>query len=189
MKVNIKKTSIEDCYVLEPKVIKDKRGTFVKTFHEDVFGKYNLATNFKEEYYSVSHKGVLRGMHFQTPPYDHVKLVYCVVGKVLDVVVDLRINSNTYGKFEMFDLNADTANMIYIPKGMAHGFYVVSDSAIMMYKVTTTYHPENDSGVKWDSIGIPWPNVNPIISERDQKFKTLNQIEKLFFYKTYEELI
>lgn len=180
MNVTVRNTLIEGCYILEPRIIEDSRGAFIKTFHRDVFEQHHLEIDFREEYYSVSQKGVLRGMHFQTPPYDHVKLVYCVCGKVLDAVVDLRVNSPTYGQFEMFDLNADHADMIYIPKGLAHGFYVESDNAIMMYKVTSDYHPEHDAGVRWDSIGIPWPNMNPILSERDKNLPTFSQSESFF---------
>lgn len=181
MNVTLKKTSIEGCYILEPKIFKDNRGTFIKTFHRNIFEQNNLETNFKEEYYSVSPKGVLRGMHFQTPPHDHVKLVYCVAGKVLDAVIDLRVSSSTYGKFELFSLDGNNSNMLYIPKGLAHGFYVESESAIMMYKVSTVYHPENDTGIRWDSVGIPWPDVKPIISERDLSFKPLDQLDEALF--------
>ena len=183
MQFNIKQTKISECVELWPKVIRDKRGLFVKTFHDDVFKKNGLETHFVEEYYSFSHKRVLRGLHFQLPPMDHVKLVYCVFGKVLDVVVDLRVGSPTYGDFETIELSAENANMVYIPKGLAHGFYVISESAIMMYKVTTVYSPEYDTGILWNSANIPWPDESPIISKRDSEFIAFKNFKSQFVYK------
>jgi len=183
MEIEIKQTEIPGCFEIFPKVFRDERGVFVKTFHEDVLRERGLETRFAEEYYSFSHKRVLRGLHFQLPPKDHVKLVYCVSGKVLDAVVDLRVGSPTYGEFETFELSSEKANMIYIPKGLAHGFYVLSESAIMMYKVTTVYSPEHDTGILWNSVGIPWPDLNPIISKRDSEFKSFRDFKSPFIYQ------
>jgi dTDP-4-dehydrorhamnose 3,5-epimerase len=182
MRFKIRQTKIPGCLEILPQKLKDKRGFFVKTFHKDMFRKYLLETDFVEEYYSFSYKRVLRGLHFQVPPMDHVKLVYCISGKVLDVVVDLRIGSPTYGEFEMFDLSSEKANMIYIPKGLAHGFYVLSDNAIMVYKVSTFYSPEHDTGILWNSVGIPWPDEKPIISKRDSEFLSFKDFKSPFFY-------
>lgn len=168
--IQLKDTTIKGCYEITPRIQQDQRGFFVKTFHKDIFASQKLVTEFTEEYYSVSHKGVLRGLHFQTPPADHIKMVYCVLGEVMDVVVDLRIGSPTYGQYASFELTAKKANMIYIPKGLAHGFYVTSEQAILMYKVTTVYSPEHDTGIRWNSVGIPWPDTAPIISRRDNSF-------------------
>lgn len=178
--MRIEETKLEGCFELTPEVHKDERGIFVKTFHKDTFAEKGLETHFAEEYYSVSRQRVLRGLHFQTPPMDHVKLVYCVLGKVTDVVLDLRKQSQTYGKFETFELDADKHNMIYIPKGMAHGFYVLSESATLLYKVTTIYSSSNDSGVLWNSAGVPWPDDNPIMSERDKGFARLEDFDTPF---------
>jgi dTDP-4-dehydrorhamnose 3,5-epimerase len=183
MEVIIKETLIPGCYELQPNAFKDERGFFIKTFHRDVFEYNGLETNFVEEYYSFSHKGVLRGLHFQLPPMDHVKLVYCVYGRVLDVIVDLRVGSPTYGDFEIFELSDEQANMVYIPKGLAHGFYVLSESAIMMYKVSTVYSPEHDTGILWNSIGIPWPDEKPIISKRDSEFLAFKDFKSHFSYQ------
>ncbi len=147
MQICLKNSKIPGCFEITPQIFKDERGMFVKTFHKDVFKEHGLETGFVEEYYSFSCKGVLRGLHFQLPPKDHVKLVYCVSGEVLDAVVDLRVGSPTYGQFELFEVSAEKANMIYIPKGLAHGFYVESENAIMMYKVTTVYSPDHDTGL------------------------------------------
>jgi len=173
-------TSIEGCSVIHTKMIIDRRGSFVKTFHKNVFSGLGLETSFSEEFYSVSKRGVLRGLHFQVPPQECVKLVYCVEGCVFDAVVDLRKNSRTYGKYEVFELDAEKANMLYIPPGLAHGFYVLSEQAIMVYKVSTVYSPEHDTGILWNSVGIPWPDNTPIISERDNRFIEFKQFKSPF---------
>lgn len=183
MRLNIKSNKLPGCYELLPEARKDSRGVFIKTFHQDVFSEHQLVTRFAEEYYSVSHKGVLRGMHFQTPPYDHIKIVYCVYGEVFDVLVDLRNGSPTYGQFEIFQLNSKEGNMLYIPSGLAHGFYVTSEQAVLMYKVTTIYKPDHDSGILWNSIGIPWPDDCPFVSERDRGFLGLDEFKSPFRYK------
>ena len=166
----INKSDIEGCFEIIPKVFNDFRGSFVKVFHETTFQEAGLENNFAEEYYSKSFKGVIRGLHFQTPPDDHTKLVYCIDGSVYDVVVDLRVGSKTYGKFQALNLNSRDANMIYIPTGLAHGFCSLSDSATLVYKTSTVHSPSKDSGILWNSIGINWPCENPIISERDKSF-------------------
>lgn len=168
---------------LQPKAFGDARGRFVKVFHEQAFRDLGLHTDFAEEYYSVSHRNVIRGLHFQTPPHDHVKLVYCVQGEVLDVVLDLRVGSPTYGQHATFRLSAEKANSIYIPKGMAHGFCALSDEAIMVYKVSTVYAPHNDAGVRWDSAGIDWPTASPIISDRDAGFAGFGEFTSPFTYE------
>lgn len=180
--MELNKTKISGCYELVPKVFRDIRGTFIKTFHTEIFQSYGLDCQFAEEYYSCSYQNVLRGLHFQTPPKDHTKVVYCVMGSVMDVVVDLRVGSPTYGEFEVFDLNAETANLVYIPPGLAHGFYVKSDMAIVMYKVSTVYAPENDSGLLWNSVGIPWHIEDPIISKRDSEFVKFTDFDSPFVY-------
>lgn len=181
------KTALPGVYIIEPNIFKDERGIFIKTFHENVFKENGLETNFAEEYYSFSRKGVLRGLHFQMPPMDHVKLVYCVSGKVLDVVVDLRVGSPFCGNFEIFELIDEKANMIYIPKGLAHGFYVLSENAIMMYKVTTVYSQEHDTGILWNSVGIHWPDEKPIISKRDSEFIAFKDFKSPFIYQNQNE--
>lgn len=179
----LKKSKIKGCFELQPEVFNDVRGRFVKVFHEQEFLSLGLEANFAEEYYSVSNKNVIRGMHFQLPPMDHVKMVYCVEGEVVDAVVDLRVGSPTYGQFELFELTASKANSIYIPKGMAHGFLVKSEQAILVYKVSTVYSPECDAGILWNSVDIPWQTDNPILSVRDQEFPILNEFVSPFCYE------
>jgi dTDP-4-dehydrorhamnose 3,5-epimerase len=178
--VKIIPTTISGCFELQPKLFEDSRGRFVKVFHKQAFAELGLETAFAEEYYSISYKDVIRGLHFQLPPMDHVKMVYCVEGEVLDAVVDLRVGSPTYGHYELFELSSDKANSIYVPKGMAHGFCALSEQAIMVYKVSTVYSPEHDAGVLWNSVGISWPLELPCISDRDKSFPTLAEFKSPF---------
>jgi len=180
--MQIIQTDITGCYEIQPKIFTDLRGNFVKTYHEEVFLAHGLATKFAEEYYSFSRKGVLRGLHFQLPPHDHVKMVYCILGKVFDAIVDLRKGSPTYGQYAVFELSSEKANSLYLAPGIAHGFYVLSDSAIVVYKVTTVYSPEHDTGIRWNSCRIPWPDAEPLLSERDQGLQAFAEFDSSFVY-------
>ncbi len=173
-------TPIEGCFELQPRVFKDDRGRLVKTFHEEMFKSNGLETDFKEEYYSVSSKNILRGLHFQLPPHDHIKCVTCIDGKIFDVVVDLRKESSTYKHYFSLELDSEKGNMLYIPKGLAHGFYVMSEKAIFLNRTTTVYAPDSDVGIHWDSCGIEWPNANPTISEKDDQMITLEKFQNPF---------
>ena len=173
---------IPGCFEIIPNIHRDGRGSFVKTFHAPTFEKLGLCTDFVEEYYSVSHRGVIRGMHFQLPPHDHVKVVYCTSGTVMDVAVDLRKGSPAYGEHLVFELSAKKANMVYLPKGVAHGFCALSKSATMVYKVSTVYAPDSDSGIRWDSMGVDWPIENPIVSDRDSSFPALAEFDSPFVF-------
>ncbi|HOP41027.1 MAG TPA: dTDP-4-dehydrorhamnose 3,5-epimerase [Geobacteraceae bacterium] len=183
MQMRIKETTIPGCREIFPCILRDQRGAFVKTFHDEVFHSNGLATDWREEYYSVSRHGVLRGLHFQLPPHDHEKLVYCTAGSVIDAVVDLRKGSPTYGRHLIVKLSADQGNMLYIPRGLAHGFYVTDESATMLYKVSSVYSPEYDSGILWNSAGIPWPDDNPDISTRDAGFSSLDRFLSPFTFE------
>lgn len=175
-------TSIPGCYRVSPNSLGDRRGRFVKVFHERIFEERGLETKFAEEFYTVSAQGVIRGMHFQRPPADHAKLVYCVHGAVFDVVLDLRVGSPAYGQCEAFELNAENGEFVYIPKGLAHGFCALTDESTLVYKVSTVHSPENDCGVLWNSIGVDWPVREPILSTRDQGFAPLADFESPFRY-------
>jgi dTDP-4-dehydrorhamnose 3,5-epimerase len=170
----IKQIGIQGSFEIQPKILDDNRGRFVKIFNRDQFFSKALETSFAEEYYSISKKNVIRGMHFQIPPLDHVKLVYCTDGEVFDVVLDLRLDSATYGEARSLYLSREKANIIYIPKGVAHGFCVISEEATLVYKVSTVYAPELDAGISWDSIGVDWPTKLPIISDRDKSFSSFS---------------
>jgi dTDP-4-dehydrorhamnose 3,5-epimerase len=164
-------------------MIKDTRGSFVKVFLESRFQEQGLATDFREDYFSFSNAGVLRGLHFQLPPKDHAKLVYCLQGKVLDVALDLRKGSPTFGQHQIFELSGDKANMLYLPKGLAHGFYAVDGPAVLVYKVTSEYDSKCDTGILWNSAGINWPTLSPVMSDRDRSFVTLAEFNSPFTFE------
>lgn len=176
----IKQSVLPGCMEIVNTKKQDSRGYFVKVFHAEFFKQHGLATDFKEQYFSMSVKGCLRGMHFQIPPLDHEKLVYCVLGKVMDVVVDLRKSSPTFGMATCFDLSEEHANAVYIPKGMAHGFFVLSQQALLVYNVTTMYSQDHDRGIHWKSVPIDWPDQNPVVSERDSSHQSLNEFTSPF---------
>ena len=171
---------IEDIKLIENMYSADNRGSFVKTFHAESFQKQGLNIDFKETYYSVSNKDVIRGMHFQFPPYEHDKLVHVISGSVLDVVLDLRKFSPTYKKCMSVYLTGSEKKSLYIPKGFAHGFKALEDNTIMLYQVTSSYHAESDAGIAFDSIGFDWKVINPVLSERDRKFMTLEEFDSPF---------
>jgi dTDP-4-dehydrorhamnose 3,5-epimerase len=181
--MDIDKTSIEGCYEIIPAYYKDERGRFVKTLNPPFFKAHQLEYNFKEQYYSISTKGVLRGLHFQSPPKEHTKLVCCVSGVVMDVVVDVRKSSPTYGKYSIFILDSDKSKMVYIPPGLAHGFYVLSERAIILCHMTTVFSPEHDGGICWNSLSIPWPDDNPILSKKDRELPALSDFVSPFSFR------
>lgn len=171
--MNILKSNLDGVFEIENNIFNDHRGCFVKTFHAGDFIENGLDADYKESFYSVSKKNVLRGMHYQLPPYDHSKLVYVVSGKILDVVVDIREGSGTFGGYYSTELSSLNGKSLYVGKGFAHGFLTLSESATVVYMTTTVYNPESDTGVRWDGFGYEWPVSNPIISSRDKGFKKL----------------
>ena len=177
--MKIKATKIEGVFVIENFNASDIRGEFIKTFHKKNFEDLNLHMDIRESYFSVSHKDVIRGMHFQTPPHDHNKLVYVVKGEILDVVLDLRKNSNTFKKYITIKLSDENKTSIYIPKGIAHGFMSLIDNTITVYNVTTEYEANSDSGIHINSFGFQWDVDEPIISLRDSGFVTLDDFESI----------
>jgi|ERR1700687_1555640 len=178
----VNSTRIPGCYELISTIREDARGKFVKTYHKEFFASHGLAMDFREEYYTVSNKGVLRGLHFQMPPMAHAKLVYCTQGFVLDAVLDLRLGSPTYGEHQLFELSVERANQIYIPVGLAHGFYVPDTQATMVYNVTSIYSEVHDVGIRWNSAGIPWPDYAPFVSARDAALPPLSEFRSPFNY-------
>jgi len=166
---------IEECRIpglrlLRPRIAVDTRGKFIKIMHAEFFAAHGMRWDFREQYYSVSHRRVLRGFHFQVPPMEHAKLVTCICGQVMDVIVDIRRGSPQFGEHEIFDLSEDNGNALYIPVGCAHGFLTLSTNATMFYDVSSVYAPEYDRGVRWDSLKIAWPVDDAIISPRDAGF-------------------
>jgi dTDP-4-dehydrorhamnose 3,5-epimerase/CDP-3, 6-dideoxy-D-glycero-D-glycero-4-hexulose-5-epimerase len=173
-------TGFAGLHIIEGSMFEDPRGVFLKTFNQSIFSGLGLETNYRERYYSKSHKEVIRGMHFQTPPCDHVKIVNVLQGRILDVVVDIRKDSPTYTKYFSIELNDSDGRFIYIPKGFAHGFKALTDNAIVEYNQTTEYNRECDCGIRWDSFGFDWQLSNPVISERDNDFCALNDYSSPF---------
>jgi len=178
----VEATPLVGCYLLMPALHQDARGRLIKVFNEEAYAAAGLATHFVEEYYSVSRRGVLRGLHFQVPPYEHTKLVYCTEGEVLDAVVDLRAGSPTFSRHHTVSLSSQRGDILYIPAGLAHGFYVTGASATLVYKTTTVHSAPHDRGVRWNSAGIPWPDPDPILSDRDRTLPTLPEFETPFRY-------
>jgi len=174
------KTGIEGCFEILPFDLKDHRGRFVKPYHRDDFRAEGLDLSISEEFYSVSKRGVLRGMHFQLPPKDTIKGVTCLSGSIFDVVVDLRVNSPTYQHHFSIELNEEKGNMLYIPKGLAHGFCALSEEALVLYMCSEVYSPEHDTGIHWNSVGIEWPLEDPIVSAKDNELVALDQFESTF---------
>lgn len=171
---------IKDCFEIRMKEFEDNRGVIRKTFHKNFMRKIGINHNFYEDLIVKSKKNVLRGMHFQKKPYEQAKLIYCVKGKILDVALDLRIDSKTFGKFEVFELDSKKGNMAFIPEGFAHGYLVIEDDTIVNYKMSNRYEPRYEGGIRWDSINVPWPIENPIVSEKDSNLPLFkNFIRKL----------
>jgi len=175
------KTDIEGLLILEPKIFEDNRGSFIKTFNDDFFQKNGLRINIKETYYSISNKNVIRGMHFQTPPFEHLKLVYVPFGKILDVVLDIRKNSITYGEYFQIELSDKNGKILIVPKGLAHGFKSLEENTNVTYMQTSIYAASNDGGVRFDSFGFDWKLDNPSISDRDRSFLKLKDFNTPFF--------
>ncbi len=152
----------------------------MKTFHIERVSEVGFRFELREEFYSISHREVIRGMHFQVPPHQHQKIVYCSSGAILDVLVDLRSAELTYGKTLSFELSADNGVVLWIPPGIAHGFLSREDQTCVVYKTDCEYAPESDAGIRWDSFGFEWGQVAPVMSPRDQSFPSLAEFESPF---------
>lgn len=150
------------------KRLPDARGCFVKTYSRSFYEASGIRLDMAEEYYSVSQKNVIRGMHFQIPPHDHDKVIYCAAGTVEDVLLDLRSGPG-YGKIYMARLSGDEPDLLFIPKGVAHGFLSLTDGSLMVYKTSAEYAPQHDKGILWNSFGYDWKTPSPILSERDRQ--------------------
>ena len=180
MKIN--KTFIEDLLVIEPRLFKDERGFFYESFNKNNLDKI-INIVFVQDNESKSYKGVVRGLHFQRPPFEQTKLVRCVSGKILDVAVDLRINSKTYGKSFSIELSSENNKQLFVPKGFAHGFQVLSETAIVNYKVDNFYNSKSDSGIIWNDkdLSIDWNlDIKPLLSEKDLKLDLFKNLKSPF---------
>lgn len=181
--MELRRLSIPGCVELRPSVLQDERGSFVKPFQESMFRSAGLPVDFPERYYSTSHQGVIRGLHFQVPPRQHHKLVYCVAGRVLDVMVDLRQGSPSFGEVAAIELNDQQWNALFLPVGLAHGFACLSEVAVMAYSVGSEYLPAADTGVRWDSIDFDWPITDPVVSARDRSLPALGTYDSPFRFE------
>ena len=181
MKINI--TNIQGVYLIKPKIFKDDRGVFFESFNKEIFdNKVDSKINFVQDNQSLSSKGVLRGLHFQNPPHAQAKLVSVVKGSVIDVVVDLRKESKTYGNYILEELSEYNNHQLFVPKGMAHGFLTLEDNTIFSYKCSDFYHKESEDSVLWNdpALNIKWPNSNPILSEKDENAKKFSSFVSPF---------
>lgn len=182
--MNIIQTSIPGVVIIEPRLFKDDRGYFFESFSERDFNAQVREVKFVQDNESMSSYGVMRGLHFQRPPYTQSKLVRCVKGAVLDVAVDIRKGSPTYGQHVAVELTEENHRQFFVPRGFAHGFAVLSKTAIFQYKCDNFYHPEADGGISIldDSLGIDWhiPTDHAILSEKDTKHPLLKNFDSPF---------
>ncbi|MDE5998331.1 MAG: dTDP-4-dehydrorhamnose 3,5-epimerase [Muribaculaceae bacterium] len=185
--MNITKTPIEGVVIIEPRIFKDARGYFFESYNKQVFDEQVAKVDFVQDNESCSSYGVMRGLHFQKPPYAQAKLVRCVKGAVLDVAVDIRKGSPTYGQHVAVELTEDNHRQFFIPRGFAHGFAVLSDIAIFQYKCDNYYHPEADGGISIidKDLSIDWKidSNKAILSDKDLKHPTLKDFESPFEYR------
>lgn len=182
--MQITKLSIEGLVLLEPKIFGDSRGFFYESWNQQKYAEFGLPEDFVQDNISFSQRGVLRGLHFQNP-FPQGKLVSVLSGEVLDVVVDLREGSATYGKHESVILSSENKKQFYVPPGFAHGFIVWSETALFAYKCTDNYHPETEKTLLWNdpALGIDWfgnnKDIQPTISDKDQKGILLRDLEPI----------
>jgi len=180
MKIN--KTFIEDLLIIEPPLFKDERGFFYESYNKKKLDKI-INIVFVQDNESKSYKGVIRGLHFQKPPFEQTKLVRCICGKILDVVVDIRKNSKTYGKYFSIELSSENNKQLFVPKGFAHGFQVLSEEAIVNYKVDNFYNTKSDSGIIWNDkdLSIDWNrDIKPVLSDKDLKLDLFKNLKSPF---------
>lgn len=178
--MNFEVTRIPECYIINSFQQQDDRGGFVKTYQSQEFNEKAFDFKVKEIYYTWSKKNVFRGFHFQLPPHAHSKIVFCNFGEVTDYVVDLRKDSEVYGKVFPFELNEGNRKAILIPKGCAHGFYVPNKKSMLTYLVETEYAPDYDTGLLWTSLKQDLGFSNPIISKRDEALVNFGNFKSPF---------
>ena len=179
-KMEILKTELDGLLFVQHKLFEDNRGIYLKTYNSTTFKDLGINLDVKERYLSVSKKNVIRGMHFQVPPKEHVKLVTVISGKILDVVLDIRKGSRSYGSCFSIEISEYDCKTIYIPKGFAHGFKALDNNTIVEYNQTTEYSFKHDNGILYDSFGFNWNVQNPIVSSRDLSFTPLDLFDTPF---------
>lgn len=169
--MNILETKLHGLYLLEPKVFEDLRGYFLESYNKETFKKIGIDIDFVQDNQSLSSKGTLRGLHFQKPPYAQAKLIRVITGSILDVAVDIRVGSKTYGEYFSVVLSGKNKRMLYIPEGFAHGFLSLEDNTLIQYKCSDLYNKESEGGIVWNDpdININWGiDYEPIISDKDK---------------------
>lgn len=184
MPFTFKRLNIPEIILIEAKSFSDDRGFFLESFKESIFIENGINTRFVQDNYSRSIKGVLRGLHYQKDPKAQAKLVIAIRGKIFDVVVDIRKDSPTYGKWVSEILSEQNYKLLYIPEGFAHGFCVLSDEADVLYKVNQEYSPEHDRGILWNDpeVDIKWPVDKPLLQEKDSQLPHLKNADNNFVY-------
>lgn len=184
--INVIKTGIEDVVIIEPKVFRDTRGYFFESWSQRDFDELVRPIKFVQDNESMSTFGVMRGLHFQRPPFTQSKLVRCVKGLVLDVAVDIRKGSPTYGHYVSVELSEENHRQFFVPRGFAHGFAVLSDTAIFQYKCDNFYEHQAEGGISIldDSLGIDWiiPKGKALLSDKDTKYSLLKDFDSPFDY-------
>jgi dTDP-4-dehydrorhamnose 3,5-epimerase/CDP-3, 6-dideoxy-D-glycero-D-glycero-4-hexulose-5-epimerase len=178
--MRIEETLIPGLKLIHLNKFEDLRGGFIKVFNSDFFDSNRIHADLRECYFSISHCNVIRGMHFQLPAFAHTKLVYINKGRILDVVLDIRKASATFGQHFSIQLNADEPILIYIPVGCAHGFLSLEDGSMVSYMQSTVYSKDHDCGIRYDSFGMNWNVDAPVISERDKSFESFTGFKSPF---------
>jgi dTDP-4-dehydrorhamnose 3,5-epimerase len=175
-------TNIKGLLVIQPKVFQDDRGHFFEPYNKKALSEIGILEEFWQDNQSMSQKGVLRGLHFQNPPFAQSKLVRVIKGAVWDVAVDIRKNSPTYGQYYGLELNEKNKTILYIPEGFAHGFKTLEDNTIFLYKCSTLYNKEAEDSILWNDtdINIPWNIENPILSDKDKNAKQFRNFQSKF---------
>jgi dTDP-4-dehydrorhamnose 3,5-epimerase len=184
MSFDFKRLEIPEVVLIEPKVFEDGRGFFMETYKMPDFVAAGIKGNFVQDNHSRSAKGILRGLHYQNPPFAQGKLVRAVRGQIFDVTVDIRKGSPTWGKWVGVILSEENKNILYVPAGFAHGFCVLSEIAEVIYKTTDVYSAESEAGIIWndEDLSIKWPVEEPILSEKDEKLPSLKNADIRFYY-------
>jgi len=175
--MNILETSLKGVLIIEADVFNDRRGFFMETFHHEKYRELGIKGTFVQDNLSSSVRGTLRGLHYQHP-HDQAKLVQVLAGQVFDVAVDIRHGSPTFGQWTGMELDAQSRRQLYVPEGFAHGFCVLSERAIVIYKCTDFYAPNDEGGIIWSDpyVGINWPVTDPLLSEKDSRYPLLKDI-------------
>ena len=180
--MDITTTNIEGLLIIKPRVFGDERGYFFESFREDIMKSNGVTSKFVQDNQSMSSKGILRGLHFQKDPFAQGKLVRVIKGSVLDVAVDIRKKSPTYGQHFLIELNEENKTMFYIPPGFAHGFLTLEDDTLFSYKCTNYYNKESEGAIRWNSksLNVDWGIVNPILSSKDATAPTFDEFQSPF---------